>query len=581
MNINQTSLNVDSLPSRTANRFNSIGIISILIVYDVSDTIKKSLEIFINTSLDIPDVTWRIYTIIGFLVISAIFYFLLPILIIGKRQLERANQQEHQAIVEGVVRLSKLLNISPPNVYISYNPLQDAQAFGAGNPKNILINNGLISVFRRKPAYFDAVVLHELSHIKNKDVFKAYASRSILYALTIIFISIPLISGIKFIYEIMCINWDTNFFWQNPFFYISENMFRFLQNLNYIIVFMPTLLLITVEWFLLVRDRENYADYKACQTGSYKSLVEIFEKKAEVRNKKSKFLTSITSRFHPSAFDRLKFIKQPLNEMSRLRSIDAFLFGVMMQLMLTFSGNFVGSTAKFFVSTTSKFKITDYSKEELITLLIFSLFFAILSSLVVIDFSKLSLTSSLSSRFKRENYFELIGKLPLPIFFAYLGSYMANKLSVSNIDLDANTIANWFSIHELFSISTILPPACQLINFLWISSFVFIVAPWTNSANRPRVLYISSLWLGYMSFNLSFGFVVVTCGRLGFYDIHKLTHAVGKFSPFFTEYNGYFFMFLFHTLAAIIFCVIFLIPGIRRGRTDEPAWLLARPYDAP
>lgn len=84
-----------------------------------------------------------------------------------------------------VENLSKIAGIPKPKIYISPDP--SANAFATGrNPENasICINQGLISLLNK--AELEAVIAHELSHIKNRDILIMTVTMVLASLITII-----------------------------------------------------------------------------------------------------------------------------------------------------------------------------------------------------------------------------------------------------------------------------------------------------------------------------------------------------------------------------------------------------------
>src|SRR5205814_1224485 len=55
-------------------------------------------------------------------------------------------------------------------------------AFGRPGRMYVYLSNGLITKALREPDAFEAVLLHELAHVRNGDVSKTYFTRASLYA---------------------------------------------------------------------------------------------------------------------------------------------------------------------------------------------------------------------------------------------------------------------------------------------------------------------------------------------------------------------------------------------------------------
>ena len=74
-------------------------------------------------------------------------------------------------------RLAELRRLSGAQVRFLadlHSPRASGLAFGRAGRRYVLVNRGLIGLGARDPAAFDAIVLHELAHIRNRDVDVAY-----------------------------------------------------------------------------------------------------------------------------------------------------------------------------------------------------------------------------------------------------------------------------------------------------------------------------------------------------------------------------------------------------------------------
>ncbi|RCJ27321.1 hypothetical protein A6S26_12870 [Nostoc sp. ATCC 43529] len=108
--------------------------------------------------------------------LATIIYSLFPFFMI---RLEGMAAFDKQSAIE--VHLKKLcteMDIAPPPIFLQ-KPISRAlggRAFGSLGQYYVVLPTGLITLFSKDRAAFNAILLHELSHLRNKDVDKTYFS---------------------------------------------------------------------------------------------------------------------------------------------------------------------------------------------------------------------------------------------------------------------------------------------------------------------------------------------------------------------------------------------------------------------
>ena len=75
---------------------------------------------------------------------------------------------------ERLVELRRLSGAKARFLVDLHSPRATGLAFGRAGRRYVLVNRGLIGLGARDPTAFDAIVLHELAHIRNRDVDVAY-----------------------------------------------------------------------------------------------------------------------------------------------------------------------------------------------------------------------------------------------------------------------------------------------------------------------------------------------------------------------------------------------------------------------
>lgn len=92
---------------------------------------------------------------------------------IGRAALDRFGHLSDQ---EGLSR-------SPDLMWNSSEPGANALAYGSPGAYRVAVTPSLVAAARRRPETFDAVMRHELAHLRNRDVLPAYFTLSVWYAL--------------------------------------------------------------------------------------------------------------------------------------------------------------------------------------------------------------------------------------------------------------------------------------------------------------------------------------------------------------------------------------------------------------
>lgn len=117
---------------------------------------------------------------VGILVILAtILYFLFPVLMIWKEGLTSFEKEEGmEALVVYLQGLCQEMVVSPPKFLLNINNKTiGGKAFGRLGRNYVVLYGGLLqSFYNRDLGKFRAVMMHELSHLRNKDVDKLYFS---------------------------------------------------------------------------------------------------------------------------------------------------------------------------------------------------------------------------------------------------------------------------------------------------------------------------------------------------------------------------------------------------------------------
>ena len=132
-------------------------------------------------------VGWMLGGTIGLLAAAAVLLVATPLWITRRRKLRPLAHEEAPAVVDRVAELAGEQGTEAPRLF--WNPLDASSgglAFGHPGCYSIAIGGGLVVKHATDPAAFDAVLRHELAHIRNRDVGITYFTLSIWHAFLLV-----------------------------------------------------------------------------------------------------------------------------------------------------------------------------------------------------------------------------------------------------------------------------------------------------------------------------------------------------------------------------------------------------------
>ena len=240
--------------------------------------------------------------------LAAIIFFLHPNYIRRKKHLAPLPPGKDPVLENEVQRLTQLAGVTPsPTVEtVKGSRSINAQAFGFRRHYSLRLDGGLRLLLRKSPATFQALVLHELGHIVNGDVTRAY------FSLALWLVVLLMAGGSLLLISVTSASYDLN------------DVALWLQ-----IGFMVAI--ITVIWAGLLRVREFYADWQAATMGAGQALATLI--KQMTPTVRQKFWTK-PWRFHPSSQERLAVLTQP-DRLFRVALEMPFLVGILLAFVLT------------------------------------------------------------------------------------------------------------------------------------------------------------------------------------------------------------------------------------------------------
>jgi Zn-dependent protease with chaperone function len=132
-------------------------------------------------------VGWMLGGTAGLLLAAAVLMLATPLWITRRRKLRPLAAADAPAVAEGVAELAREQGLDPPRLF--WNPLDASAgglAFGHPGRYSIAIGGGLVVRHTTDRPAFDAVVRHELAHIRNRDVGLTYFTLSVWHAFLLV-----------------------------------------------------------------------------------------------------------------------------------------------------------------------------------------------------------------------------------------------------------------------------------------------------------------------------------------------------------------------------------------------------------
>jgi len=149
---------------------------------------------FINEcheSMERSEARWILLCLVLLLIVAATVYWLMPVVRIRRGKLTVFSSEDDPEIIACLLDLCRQIRLAKPPTFLlrALNSSPGGLAFGHLGHYYVVLNGGLIPLFYQDLERFKAIVLHELAHLRNKDVDKTYFS----LALGIAFLLVTLI----------------------------------------------------------------------------------------------------------------------------------------------------------------------------------------------------------------------------------------------------------------------------------------------------------------------------------------------------------------------------------------------------
>ncbi len=129
-----------------------------------------------TASLDQSQAVWALSGLGLLVVVTVVIYTLLPSWIIRRGRLAPLAGEDTSDLVAYLGELVRTAGLqhAPTFLLAPFNRTPGGMAFGRWRRAYVRLNAGLVPLFRTDRAAFRAVVLHELAHLRNRDVYKTY-----------------------------------------------------------------------------------------------------------------------------------------------------------------------------------------------------------------------------------------------------------------------------------------------------------------------------------------------------------------------------------------------------------------------
>ncbi len=352
---NKRRLNPFAFPSETDTRFTLLIVAALMLVFNMAVSAGPDLGLFSVPAVPVTEVkvsnpalveqglvewsqalaqamslmAWPGGLILAVLLVATVIYRRYPSHIRRSKNLRLITRAEDAQFFEAVQNLVCLSEVSPaPSIEMAAGSQSvDGQAFGRRNHYALRLGGRLRLLLRQNPASFRAIVLHELAHLANNDVWRAYFAQAIWTAVVILNV-VPFVAFIGFNFsqglsEILAGG-------------LTREEWGLLLTVNLPTVFIllfqfgATLAIVATIRGSLLRVREVYADWRVALWGAEAPLADLLRRNASVA-KAGRW--GRLWRLHPTTQERLAFLQSP-DQLFRVTPELPFFVGVLLPYAL-------------------------------------------------------------------------------------------------------------------------------------------------------------------------------------------------------------------------------------------------------
>ena len=231
--------------------------------------------------------------------------------------------QDGEALKAYLVILCQEVGLSylPEFVCNPANWSRSGVAFGRFGHYYVQLNGGLLLLFKTNPSTFRAIVLHELSHLRNADVNKTYFTLSLWW----IFVVTTLLPAVLYLLY--------SFVQEAELFFLSPASFFKLHLNHFWLSFLWPLLMLALLVYMtrnaLIHARELYADSRA---GLWIKSEEL-DDALGLFNQKRQWPWLSLLRLHPDQQQRRLLLQDP-SSLFHMRFVGAFATGLTVMIAL-------------------------------------------------------------------------------------------------------------------------------------------------------------------------------------------------------------------------------------------------------
>lgn len=259
-----------------------------------------------------------IFSVSGVLILTAVLYYLHPSLIIYSKKLKplvdnKNGNSKFYFFINNIVNETGLAS-SHLHIFTKNHILSNtAQVFGFFNNQILRVDKGLQILSTKKTDEVSAIIKHELAHVKNKDVGKAYYSEAIwVVSLMCLFGWFGVVIGYRLN---ILVNGGT------------IDLYYFLKVAIEISLLFGLVSFVRADF---LRIREIYADFRAASWGAESGLRSLFLKS----NVDNSFIKKINIfRAHPSPRERLAALENPETKF-KFNYLLPFIVGIFLSIAL-------------------------------------------------------------------------------------------------------------------------------------------------------------------------------------------------------------------------------------------------------
>jgi Zn-dependent protease with chaperone function len=260
-----------------------------------SGAAKSRAAAVCRSGLERSEARWMLAGVLLLAATAAVLLFLVPWQRRRRSRMEPIDAADNPRFLAQLAELGQQAGV-PDVTFVmdALDPRRSAVAFGRPGRRTVLLRGGLVTTAVTNPPVFRAVVLHELAHVRNRDIDQAYAAISVSAAFLLVAL-LPLAAVVRGSLPIFALTWRL----------------------------LVLGLLVYLLLKSLLRSRELYADARVVAWGAESELGAAL---ASVSAHPRRLLGTMRA-LHPSADTRIACLTTPW-PLFRLGFVDGLAVGV-------------------------------------------------------------------------------------------------------------------------------------------------------------------------------------------------------------------------------------------------------------